>query len=254
MKTLKQNNLSGGTSDIGFIRILNENNSNSIALEKEVEIDGQLVKVEGITPKGLSNTFIDAGINITYKTPGEQYINNNGEILPGITQSYNQVVNEPKKEPTIISTDELINGEEYYLSISPYVTTVTSFNKEIKIGDWTLELSPSELENSTKLTYINDGVKETYYVISYAHIDEGFSGKHEDFDWPQISEIAVEQSSFYKATLNSDTQKYNLTLADLSTVKTEISGIVELKSNGESVEKLDITEDENIFTKIGIFE
>ena len=130
----------------------------------------------------------------------------------------------------------------------------TSFNKEIKIGDWTLELSPSELENSTKLTYINDGVKETYYVISYFHIDEGFSGKHEDFDWPQISKIAVEQPSFYKATLNSDTQKYNFTLSDVSTVKTEISGIVELKSNGESTEKLDITEDKNIFTKIGIFE
>ena len=34
MKTLKQNNLSGGTSDIGFIRILNENNSKVINQNK----------------------------------------------------------------------------------------------------------------------------------------------------------------------------------------------------------------------------
>ena len=56
----------------------------SIALEKEVEVDGELVKVEGVTPEALLKTLKEVGTSVSYETPGEPY-----NELEGIVQKYN---------------------------------------------------------------------------------------------------------------------------------------------------------------------
>lgn len=110
MKKLKQNNLEESTTDIGFVKSINENaeelGTNKIALIREVEIeDGVNVNVESITPhrmKAILNQQITASggdSEITFKTPGEPvqvYVNGDEigpvetQVLDGIVQLYNK--------------------------------------------------------------------------------------------------------------------------------------------------------------------
>lgn len=110
MKKLKQNNLEESTTDIGFVKAINENaeelGTNKIALIREVEIeDGVNVNVESITPhrmKAILNQQITASggdSEITFKTPGEPvqvYVNGDEigpvetQVLDGIVQLYNK--------------------------------------------------------------------------------------------------------------------------------------------------------------------
>lgn len=110
MKKLKQNNLEESTTDIGFVKAINENaeelGTNKIALIREVEIeDGVNVNVESITPhrmKAILNQQITASggdSEITFKTPGEPvqvYVNGDEigpvetQVLDGMVQLYNK--------------------------------------------------------------------------------------------------------------------------------------------------------------------
>lgn len=110
MKKLKQNNLEESTTDIGFVKSINENaeelGTNKIALIREVEIeDGVNVNVESITPhrmKAILNQQITASgsdSEITFKTPGEPvqvYVNGDEigpvetQVLDGMVQLYNK--------------------------------------------------------------------------------------------------------------------------------------------------------------------
>ena len=79
--SLKQNNLAEATTEQGFPT------ETSIPLQREVTLDdGTVVTVEGVTPAKLASD-----LGITYKTPGEPYVN--GEVtLDGVVQTYNESV------------------------------------------------------------------------------------------------------------------------------------------------------------------
>ena len=94
MNNLKQNNLAEATTDIGFVKTINENaGENLVALQKEVTLDDNtIVTVEGITPnkmKTILNHMVDGSEEtITFATPGENY---NDEIK-GVCQIYNESI------------------------------------------------------------------------------------------------------------------------------------------------------------------
>ena len=86
---LKQNNLAEATTEQGFPT------ETSIPLQREVEVDGTTVTVEGVTPAKIATD-----LGITYKTPGEPYKNNDIE-LDGVVQIYNEG-SEPKFDDIVL--------------------------------------------------------------------------------------------------------------------------------------------------------
>ena len=103
MSKLRQNDLEKSTTDLGFLRVLNENKANTIALQKTVTLeDGTEVVVENVTPakmKNALNSLSDTN-KVTYETPGEKYEDKNG-----VVQIYNENAGgspEPGPEPTRI--------------------------------------------------------------------------------------------------------------------------------------------------------
>ena len=99
MKNLEQNNLANATTDLGFVKVVNENASelgtSEIALQKEVTLeDGSIVKVEGVTPSKMKAILNEqANNNITYQTPGENFEKTFEEgTIKGIVQDYNDEV------------------------------------------------------------------------------------------------------------------------------------------------------------------
>lgn len=87
MSKLKQNNLEESTTDIGFLRVLNENKADIISLERQVTLeDGTVVTVENVTPSKMKNAFnsLSETNKVIYETPGEKYEDKNG-----IVQIYN---------------------------------------------------------------------------------------------------------------------------------------------------------------------
>jgi hypothetical protein len=97
MKTLKQNNLESGTTELGFVKAMNENiGEGTVKLIREVELDnGEKVSVEGITPHGMKKALNmvagQSNMEVTFITPGEDYdINGTGENTePGLIRTYN---------------------------------------------------------------------------------------------------------------------------------------------------------------------
>lgn len=104
MKNLEQNNLANATTDLGFVKVVNENASelgtSEIALQREVVLeDGNTVKVEGITPSKMKAVLNEQTNNaITYQTPGENFEKTFEEgTIRGIVQEYNSI------EPPVVA-------------------------------------------------------------------------------------------------------------------------------------------------------
>lgn len=94
MKILKQNNLESGTTELGFVRAINENSgAETTALIREVELEtGEKVSVEGITPHGMKKILSQPGAKVEFITPGERYVDNENNEFSGIAYKYNKEV------------------------------------------------------------------------------------------------------------------------------------------------------------------
>lgn len=151
---LKQNNLEESTTDLGFVRTINENKGETIvALEKEVTLeDGTVVNVESITPskmKQVLNSMVDGNESvITYETPGEPYIERDG-----VVQIYNDSITAPDLVSIEVTTQP--TKTSYFVgdtfdSTGMVVTGHYSNETSKEISDYTI--SPSEaltLEDTT---------------------------------------------------------------------------------------------------------
>lgn len=127
MKNLEQNNLANATTDLGFVKVVNENanelGTSEIALQKEVVLeDGNTVKVEGITPSKMKAVLNEQANNtITYQTPGENFEKTFEEgTIKGIVQDYNDEVKTqledaetleetPQADDTVVTDDVVDN-------------------------------------------------------------------------------------------------------------------------------------------------
>lgn len=92
MDKLTQNTLDGGTTELGFVRTINNNNPDeNLAFVKEVEyVDPETeqtvnINLEGISPQKMKELLDRNQGKVTFKTPGENY---NDEIK-GVCQIYN---------------------------------------------------------------------------------------------------------------------------------------------------------------------
>lgn len=90
MKKLKHNSLESATTEIGFVKAINENSgAETVALIREVEVNGETVKVEGITPHGMKKIINKIANSVSFVTPAENYIDNNGATKAGLVGLYN---------------------------------------------------------------------------------------------------------------------------------------------------------------------
>lgn len=98
MEKLIQNNLAEATTEMGFPTDV------EFPLQREVTLeDGTTVTIEGIVPekmKAILNQNIESEEvqNITFKTPGENYVENNETLIKGVCQVWNENLPEPTEE------------------------------------------------------------------------------------------------------------------------------------------------------------
>ena len=120
MKNLKQNNLESGTTELGFVKTMNENiGEGTVKLIREVELDnGEKVSVEGITPHGMKKVLNmiagESNMEVTFITPGEDYdINGTGEdTKPGLVRAYNAGVANLTPETTNLDEEPELEDDE----------------------------------------------------------------------------------------------------------------------------------------------
>lgn len=175
MSKLKQNNLEESTTDIGFVKVINENKGETIvALQKEIELeDGTTAIVENITPskmKQVLNSMVDGNEGaITYETPGEEY-----EGRDGVVQIYNDSVIAPDLVSIEITTEptKTVYTEGETFDSEGMVVTATYSNETTKeITDY--EISPSEelATTDTEIT-ISYGGKTATQTITVNEAEE----------------------------------------------------------------------------------
>ena len=136
MKNLEQNNLANATTDLGFVKVVNENASelgtSEIALQKEVVLeDGNTVKVEGITPSKMKAILNEQANNtITYQTPGENFEKTFEEgTIKGIVQDYNDEVKTQSENAEILEeTPQIDNTDDTVVTDDVVDDTNTSDN------------------------------------------------------------------------------------------------------------------------------
>lgn len=218
MSRLKQNNLEESTTDIGFIKVINENKGETIvALQKEIELeDGTTVIVESITPskmKQVLNSMVDGNEGaITYETPGEEY-----EGRDGVVQIYNDSVIAPDLvsiEITTEPTKTVYTEGETFDSTGMVVTGHYSNETSKEISDYTV--SPSEA-----LT-----LEDTIVTISYEGKTTNISITVEE---DLINSIAITT----EPTKVSYTEGETLDITGLVVSATFASGKTEVLDNSE---------------------
>lgn len=136
MKNLEQNNLANATTDLGFVKVVNENanelGTSEIALQKEVVLeDGNTVKVEGITPSKMKAVLNEQANNtITYQTPGENFEKTFEEgTIKGIVQDYNDEVKTQSENAEILEeTPQIDNTDDTVVTDDIVNDTNTSDN------------------------------------------------------------------------------------------------------------------------------
>ena len=102
---LKQNTLAEATTELGFATETNT------PLTRKITIDGQECIVEGITADKMKEVLNQNGIGTTtFKTPGEQY-RNNDLVLNGVVQNYNGDTPEPGESGYNKTKDIFIPGK-----------------------------------------------------------------------------------------------------------------------------------------------
>lgn len=169
---LLQNNLAEATTEMGFVHVLNKNAGETIvALQKEVTLDsGETVVVEGITPdkmKSALNTLVDGTEEvITFKTPGEKYVNGEVEI-GGICQAYNASVVAPDVVSIAVTTaptkTEYVAGESF--DATGMVITATYSNETSKaVTGYTIEPSGALATTDTSVTITYAGKTTTQAI------------------------------------------------------------------------------------------
>lgn len=169
---LLQNNLAEATTEMGFVHVLNKNAGETIvALQKEVTLDsGETVVVEGITPdkmKSALNTLVDGTEEvITFKTPGEKYVNGEVEI-GGICQAYNASVVAPDVVSIAVTTaptkTEYVAGESF--DATGMVITATYSNETSKaVTGYTVTPSGALATTDTSVTITYAGKTTTQAI------------------------------------------------------------------------------------------
>ena len=135
MKTLKQNNLESGTTELGFVRAINENSGDkTTALIRETELDsGEKVQIEGITPHGMKKILSQSGAKVEFITPGEKYIDSENNELSGIAYKYNKEVYDSGLEFMQGSSMMFEVGFDFATSVK--YSVVQNFNlPELQVG------------------------------------------------------------------------------------------------------------------------
>ena len=135
MKILKQNNLESGTTELGFVRAINENSgAETTALIREAELDsGEKVQIEGITPHRMKKLLTQSGAKVEFITPGEKYIDSENNELSGIAQKYNKEVTNNELEFMDMSIQLFEAGFDYNDAEVSY-SKIQSANPEHMIG------------------------------------------------------------------------------------------------------------------------
>ena len=112
MKELKQNSLDQATTEVGFVKTLNENaeevGTEKVYLTREVELDdGTKVMVEGITPEKMKNVLNNhiGEDTVTFQTPGERVPTTEGEIK-GVVQVYNEALSDDLAISSLSNSDD----------------------------------------------------------------------------------------------------------------------------------------------------
>ena len=169
---LLQNNLAEATTEIGFVHVLNNDTGETVvALQREVTLDdGTKVMVEGITPdkmKSALNTLVGGSEEvITFKTPGEPYINGDIEI-GGVCQAYNESVVAPDVVSIAVTTaptkTEYVAGESF--DATGMVITATYSNETSKaVTGYTIEPSGALATTDTSVTITYAGKTTTQAI------------------------------------------------------------------------------------------
>ena len=118
MKELKQNSLDQATTEIGFVKTLNENaeelGTEKIYLSREVELDdGTKVIVESVTPnkmKNILNNHIGED-TITFQTPGE-IVPTAEEEIKGVVQVYNKALSDDLAISSLSNPEDTENAND----------------------------------------------------------------------------------------------------------------------------------------------
>lgn len=243
MKKLKQNNLEESTTDIGFVKAINENaeelGTNKIALIREVEIeDGVNVNVESVTPhrmKAILNQQITASgsdSEITFKTPGEPvqvYVDSNKigpvetQVLDGMVQLYNKNMDGSAITGINLSLVEDLREGEANVNANAVIGTLsfTGTSSDViysldETGDYSSFIVESNnlKVNTTPLT------SKTYNITIKATSGEDIESKNFEIEvleaYPKITDITLDKTP----GLREDESNVNTgaTVATLTTV------------------------------------
>lgn len=222
MKKLKQNNLEESTTDIGFVKAINENaeelGTNKIALIREVEIeDGVNVNVESITPhrmKAILNQQITASggdSEITFKTPGEPvqvYVNGDEigpvetQVLDGMVQLYNKNMDGSAITGINLSLVEDLREGEANVNANAVIGTLsfTGTSSDVIYSlDETGDYSSFTVESNNLKVNTTPLTSKTYNITIKATSGEDVESKNFEIEvleaYPEITSFTISPKS-----------------------------------------------------------
>ncbi len=176
--SLKQNNLAEATTELGFPAETN------IPLQQEVTLeDGTKTMINGITPAMLATK-----LGITFKTPGEPYINGDVE-LNGVVQIYNGDSPEQK-------FDTITLGSSYKFKLKERLDTIDNMSIEelaefLNIQDNSVFIGIGNIDNGIGIV--------TSYINEMPFIGISFYKDSERYGLMYITQNMAQASGFEKA-------------------------------------------------------
>ena len=226
---LKQNNLAEATTEQGFPT------ETSIPLQREVEVDGTTVTVEGVTPAKIATD-----LGITYKTPGEPYIN--GDVqLNGVVQTYN--------EGSKTKFDTIVLGKSYKFKLKERLDTIDNMSSE--------ELTEFFSDSDNRITFRNN-INNCDSILFASFINAGFgnmvyitcqiNGAEITLMYitPEMSQMQPGTEPGWYSVIKGEQQKAstdllnnllnNFTIVNISSIQNNVTG------NAESTSGDDLTE------------
>lgn len=221
MKTLKQNNLENSTTGIGFVKSINENanelSTDKIALIREVELDDNIVKVEGITPhkmKSILNQQILASggdSKVSFKTPGEPvqvYADSNKigpvetQILDGVVQLYNKNMDESAITGINLKLVEGLREGEDNVEANAIIGTLTFTGTSSDVTyslDETNDYSSFMIDNKNLKVKGSPLTSKTYNITINATSGEDIETKSFEIEvleaYPEITNVTLDKTS-----------------------------------------------------------
>ena len=168
MEKLIQNNLAEATTEMGFPADV------EFPLQREVTLeDGTTVIVEGVVPekmKAILNQNVDGNEEaITFKTPGEDFVENQEVLIKGVCQAWNESIVEPDLVSIAVTTPPTKTaytaGET--LDLTGMVITATYSNETTKpVTDYetTPNLETELATTDTEITITYEGKTTTQAI------------------------------------------------------------------------------------------